>query len=98
VDVIWQIPPLRFESDLVDLAEQLVGAETGTRKRMPSGPLHDAAEMVRAGVPTVMVFTPSINGLSHTHIEDTADADLEAGVRVFGALVERIVDWVEARV
>jgi len=97
VEVIWQIPPLPFDPALIDIAEELVGAETGTPKRMPSGPLHDAAEMVRAGIPTVMVFTPSINGLSHTHIEDTAEADLEAGVRVFGALVERIVDWVGSR-
>jgi N-carbamoyl-L-amino-acid hydrolase len=96
VHFIWQIPPLPFHPELIDMAERIVGGVTGTPKRMPSGPLHDAAEMARAGVPTVMVFTPSINGLSHTHIEDTAEADLEAGVTAFGMLIEQMVDWVAA--
>ena len=30
--------------------------------RLPSGPLHDAAEVSRAGVPTVMVFVQSLRG------------------------------------
>jgi hydantoinase/carbamoylase family amidase len=94
VEVIWQIQPLPFHPDLVDAAERFVAEETGVAKRLPSGPLHDAAEMCRMGVPTVMVFTPSINGLSHTHIEDTDEVDLEAGVRVFGKLVDHIIDWV----
>ena len=53
---------------------------------MPSGPMHDSAEMARAGVPTIMMFVPSLYGLSHTHIEDTAFADLELGVAAFDDL------------
>ncbi len=67
------------------------------RHVMPSGPMHDSAEMSRAGVPTVMMFTPSINGLSHTHIEDTAEADIELGVAAFDDLVRRMLPWAAAR-
>ena len=65
---------------------------------MPSGPMHDSAEMARAGVPTVMMFVPSINGLSHTHVEDTAEADLLLGVAAFDDLVRRMLAWAGARV
>ena len=43
----------------------------GVSHRLPSGPLHDAAEVSRAGVPTVMLFVQSLRGLSHTKLEDT---------------------------
>ena len=93
-EVIWQIPPMPFHPDLVDKAEEIVGALTDAPKRMPSGPLHDAAEMARAGIPTIMFFTPSINGLSHTHIEDTAEDDLALGIEAFGRMVEHLIGWV----
>ena len=65
---------------------------------MPSGPMHDSAEMSRAGVPTVMLFTPSKLGLSHTHIEDTDEADIELGVAAFDDLVRRMIPWAATRV
>ena len=64
---------------------------------MPSGPMHDSAEMAQAGVPTVMMFVPSINGLSHTHVEDTAEDDLELGVAAFDDLVRQMITWSAAR-
>ena len=76
----------------------MVEARTGIREVMPSGPMHDSAEMARAGVPTIMMFVPSINGLSHTHIEDTAEADIELGVAAFDDLVVKMVEWAAARV
>ena len=46
--------------------------------RLPSGPLHDAAEVARAGVPTVMMFVQSLHGISHNKIEDTREEHIEA--------------------
>ena len=43
---------------------------------MPSGPLHDAAEVSRAGIPTVMMFVQSLKGISHNKIEDTREEHL----------------------
>jgi N-carbamoyl-L-amino-acid hydrolase len=59
--------------------------------------MHDSAEMARAGIPTIMMFTPSLYGLSHTHIEDTTFADIELGVAAFDDLVRRMLPWAEAR-
>ena len=42
---------------------------------LPSGALHDAASMA-PHVPTAMIFSPSIGGVSHAREEDTAEADL----------------------
>jgi N-carbamoyl-L-amino-acid hydrolase len=93
LDVLWSIDPIAFEPDLVGFAADIVEARSGIREVMPSGPMHDSAEMARAGIPTVMMFVPSINGLSHTHIEDTADADVELGVAAFDDLVRRMLSW-----
>ena len=60
---------------------------------MPSGPMHDSAEMAIAGIPTVMMFVQSLNGLSHTHIEDSNEADIELGVAAFDDLVRKMIPW-----
>jgi N-carbamoyl-L-amino-acid hydrolase len=62
-------------------------AETcGKTHRLPSGPLHDAAEVARAGVPTVMMFVQSLHGISHNKIEDTKEEHLEMCVAAFDRL------------
>lgn len=97
IDVVWSIDPIAFEPDLVEFAARAVEARSGVREVMPSGPMHDSAEMAQAGVPTVMMFVPSINGLSHTHVEDTAEADLELGVAAFDDLVRQMIAWSASR-
>jgi N-carbamoyl-L-amino-acid hydrolase len=97
IDVLWSIDPIEFHPDLVEFASEVVEQRSGVRHVMPSGPMHDSAEMSRAGVPTVMLFTPSINGLSHTHVEDTDESDIELGVVAFDDLVRRMLPWAAAR-
>ncbi len=97
IETLWSINPIEFHPDLVGFAADAVEARSGIREVMPSGPMHDSAEMARAGVPTVMMFVPSINGLSHTHVEDTAEADLILGVEAFDDLVRRMIPWAAQR-
>jgi N-carbamoyl-L-amino-acid hydrolase len=97
IDTLWSIDPIVFHPDLVSFASDVVEQRSGVRHVMPSGPMHDSAEMARSGIPTVMVFVPSINGLSHTHIEDTAEADIELGVAAFDDLVRRMIPWAADR-
>lgn len=96
IEMMWSINPIDFHPELVEFAADIVEARTGIREVMPSGPMHDSAEMARAGVPTIMMFVPSINGLSHTHIEDTAEADIELGVAAFDDLVRKMIGWTPA--
>ena len=56
---------------------------TGTAYELPSGALHDAASMA-PHLPTAMVFSPSIGGISHAPEEDTAEPDLGAAIEAFG--------------
>jgi N-carbamoyl-L-amino-acid hydrolase len=87
---LWRINPRPFDPDLLRLCEEAVREETGEAPRLPSGPLHDAAEMV-PHMPVVMMFAYSANGLSHCKEEDTPAAHLEKSIRAYLRLVEKTV-------
>jgi N-carbamoyl-L-amino-acid hydrolase len=86
---IWQIDPIPFDERLVDLAAQAVGEVTDDDDppRLPSGALHDAAEVARRA-PTVMVFSSSTDGVSHNKVEDTPEDDLRAALKAYGRLYD----------
>jgi hydantoinase/carbamoylase family amidase len=86
---IWSIEPILFDDGLIALADEAITEVAGTSHRLPSGPLHDAAEVSRAGIPTVMLFVQSLRGLSHTKLEDTKPEHLELSVRALDALAAR---------
>jgi beta-ureidopropionase / N-carbamoyl-L-amino-acid hydrolase len=94
---LWNIQPILFDEELIELADEAVREVCGTSHRLPSGPLHDAAEVARAGVPTVMLFAQSLRGLSHTKLEDTKPEHLEASVAVLDRLASRAMDRLAAR-
>jgi hydantoinase/carbamoylase family amidase len=94
---IWRIHPILFDAELIDLADQAIREVAGESHRLPSGPLHDAAEVARAGVPTVMVFVQSLRGLSHTKLEDTRSEHLELAVQALDRLTSKAIEWVAAR-
>ena len=93
---LWQIEPIPFDGELISLAEEAVMEVSGQSHRLPSGPLHDAAEMARL-MPTVMLFVKSLRGLSHTKDEDTPEEDLELSVRTLHRLAEKSMDWAAHR-
>src|SRR5690349_2105636 len=87
---LWRIDPRPFDPALLRLCEEAVREETGDAPRLPSGPLHDAAEMV-PHMPVVMMFAYSSNGLSHCKEEDTPAPHLEKTIRAYLRLVEKTV-------
>jgi beta-ureidopropionase / N-carbamoyl-L-amino-acid hydrolase len=89
---IWSIEPILFDDDLVELAEESIREVSGTAHLLPSGPLHDAAEVARAGVPTVMLFVQSLRGLSHTKLEDTRKEHLEMSVEALDRLTSKTLE------
>jgi len=91
---LWNIEPVSFHPHLLDLCEQAVQETSGTSHRMPSGPLHDAAEVSRARIPTVMMFVQSLNGISHNKIEDTKEEHLEMSVVALDRLASKTMDWI----
>lgn len=89
---LWEIEPILFHEALISLAEEAVEEVVGKSHRLPSGPLHDAAEMARH-MPTVMLFVKSLRGLSHTREEDTPEEDLELAVQAYHRLAVKTVNW-----
>jgi len=91
---VWSIEPILFDETLIGFTEDAITKVSGTSYRLPSGPLHDAAEIARAGVPTVMIFVQSLRGLSHTKLEDTREEHLEQAVAALDGLATRTIEWV----
>jgi hydantoinase/carbamoylase family amidase len=90
---IWRIDPIHFHPELIEICERTIEEVAGRCHRLPSGPLHDAAEVARAGVPTAMIFVQSLRGLSHTKEEDTRPEHLELAVRALDGAVMRTLEW-----
>jgi len=87
---IWKIEPRPFNHNLIALCDQAVREVTGDAPHLPSGPLHDAAEMV-PHMPVVMMFAYSSNGLSHCKEEDTPEPHLLKTIDAFLRLVDKVV-------
>jgi len=96
-DRIWSIQPILFDQELIELCDESIREVAGGSHRLPSGPLHDAAEVARAGVPTVMMFVQSLRGLSHTKLEDTKEEHIALAVQALDRLASKAIDWVGAR-
>jgi beta-ureidopropionase / N-carbamoyl-L-amino-acid hydrolase len=93
---IWSIQPIPFDERLIELADESIRGVAGSSHRLPSGPLHDAAEVARAGIPTVMLFVQSLRGLSHTKLEDTKEEHLELSVQALDRLTTKALGLFEA--
>jgi hydantoinase/carbamoylase family amidase len=93
-DRIWNIEPILFDEALIELADESIVEVAGISHRLPSGPLHDAAEVARAGIPTVMLFVQSLRGLSHTKLEDTKQEHLELAVQALDRLAAKTIERV----
>lgn len=91
---IWNIEPIAFHPQLIEFCDQAITEVAGVSYHLPSGPLHDAAEVARAGIPTVMMFTQSLHGISHNKIEDTLEEHLRMAVQAFDRLASKTMQWI----
>jgi N-carbamoyl-L-amino-acid hydrolase len=92
---IWNIAPEPFHPKLVSLCEEAILETVGQSHRLPSGPLHDAAEVSRAGIPTAMLFVQSLKGISHNKIEDTREEHLEQAIAALDRLAAKTMEWIK---
>ena len=84
-----------FHPQLLDAAREAVREVEGHDVELPSGALHDASEVARE-IPTVMIFSSSIGGLSHTKEEDTPEEHLRMAADAFHRTCRRAIDLVAA--
>ena len=73
--------PVTFDQQIAKVIENTSTALHYNHRYMTSGAGHDAQMMSRI-CPAAMIFTPSINGISHNPAEATSEADLIAGTNV----------------
>jgi N-carbamoyl-L-amino-acid hydrolase len=74
---------------LIALSDEAIRGDRRNPASLPSGPLHDAAEVARTGVPVIMMFVQSLHGISHNKMEDTKEEHLE--------LAEKAMQWIVTR-
>ena len=91
---LWQIEPILFNADLIALCDEAISDTGASPHRLPSGPLHDAAEVARSGVPTIMMFVQSLHGISHNKIEDTKEEHLAMAVTAYDKLADKAIGWI----
>jgi N-carbamoyl-L-amino-acid hydrolase len=85
LDEHWSVPPTPFDPGIRDLAEQLCVARGYAFRRLVGGIGHDSqhlARVTRAG----MVFTPTVDGLSHCQTEASTWPEIEQATDVLLAL------------
>jgi hydantoinase/carbamoylase family amidase len=91
---LWDIHPILFDPQLIEFADEAVREASGTSHKLPSGPLHDAAEVARAGIPTIMLFVQSLYGISHNKIEDTKEEHILMSVDALDRLASKTMKWI----
>lgn len=91
---LWSIAPEHFHPDLLVMCDEAIMETCGQVHRLPSGPLHDAAEVSKAGIPTVMMFLQSLHGISHNKIEDSKEEHIEMSVTALDKLAEKTMNWI----
>ncbi len=92
---IWSIEPVPFHPMMIEFCDAAIVETAGISQQLPSGPLHDAAEVARAGVPVVMMFVQSLGSISHNKIENSKEEHLELAVTAFDLLARKAVRWIQ---
>ncbi len=96
-ETLCRIEPSPFNARLLDLCDQAILETVGTTRRLPSGPLHDASAVARAGIPSVMMFVQSLHGLSHNPIEDTEEPHIHSAILALNRLASLALHDLAAR-
>ncbi|WP_168701891.1 M20 family metallo-hydrolase [Gordonia paraffinivorans] len=79
-----------YQTEGIELAEQVARDLGLSHRRMLTMAGHDSVNL-KDIVPTVMLFVPSVDGISHNEREFTRDDDLVAGVEMLTETLARMV-------
>jgi N-carbamoyl-L-amino-acid hydrolase len=81
VERLFKVAAQPFDPACVALVREAAAANGLTSREIVSGAGHDAVYVARH-VPTAMIFTPCLDGLSHNEAESITEAQAEAGAQV----------------
>ncbi len=80
-------PPVELDGDTIDRLVEIVSTLDVPYRVIPSGGGHDAMNFQHAGIPTGMIFVPSVDGISHSPKEETEDEAVREVAAVFAQTV-----------
>ena len=83
----WGVQP--FPAAGIELAREVADGLGLGHRRMPTVAGHDSVNL-NGHVPTVMLFVPSVDGISHNEGEHTTDADALAGLDLLTGVLRRL--------
>jgi len=86
VTPFWAFPQTPFDPALAQRLRDAAAARDIPFRDMPTGIGHDAVYVARE-VPSVMIFTPCLGGISHNEAESITPAQAEAGMLVLADAV-----------
>ncbi|WGH80855.1 M20 family metallo-hydrolase [Auritidibacter ignavus] len=84
----WDLNP--YPSQGVELAREVAEGLELSHQEVMTVAGHDSTNM-KDSVPTVMLFVPSIEGISHNEKESTTDEDMVAGAQMLSEVVYQMV-------
>ncbi len=87
---VGTLEPAAMDAGLIGILAEAATEVGASHLQMPSGAGHDAMILSRR-IPSAMLFVPSIEGRSHDIAEDTSEADIRRGFRVFAAAAKRVI-------
>lgn len=90
------LEPTAMDRELIEVIAEAAAHHGASHLRMASGAGHDAMVLARH-VPSAMMFVPSIDGRSHDVAEDTSEADIRRGFRVFAMTAGNLIETLAAR-
>jgi len=81
--------PVQLDDDIVSTIDGVAAELDVDHLRLPSGGGHDAMNFQTQGVPTGMLFVPSVDGISHNPEEATDPDAVAAATRVMAEAIRR---------
>lgn len=87
LDLIDKSDPIVLEQEIVNFLLEETDQLGYSHMSLPSGGGHDAMNFEYVGVPTGMLFVPSIDGISHDPAEETTDEAMVAAADVLRSVL-----------
>jgi hydantoinase/carbamoylase family amidase len=75
--------PVELDADTTAFLADVAASLGFDHRRLPSGGGHDAMNLQHAGVPTGMLFVPSVDGISHSPDEETPEEAIREAAATF---------------
>lgn len=94
--VTWQVeedfhvPAVPLSEKIINCMEEAATELAQPHCQLPSWAGHDAQIFASAGVPTGMIFVPSVNGISHAKAEYSRPEEIFTGVKLLSKVLEKL--------